>query len=136
MVEDVATAFADAQKGCMGCVANLQILSLQRESSQARLACTGAEECALETCSFSKYAGFTGVRLGWTVVPEQLRYADGFPVINDFNRIMTTIFNGASVVAQAGGLACLQVCPLCSGMVFMVLDELAMCSAVHVPGLT
>jgi LL-diaminopimelate aminotransferase len=51
------------------------------------------------------------VRLGWTVVPEQLRYADGFPVINDFNRIMTTIFNGASVVAQAGGLACLQVLP-------------------------
>ena len=65
--------------------------------------------CALETCSFSKYAGFTGVRLGWTVVPEQLRYADGTPVITDFNRIMTTVFNGASVVAQAGGLACLQV---------------------------
>lgn len=37
----------------------------------------GAEECAIETCSFSKYAGFTGVRLGWTVVPEQLRYAGG-----------------------------------------------------------
>lgn len=73
--------------------------------------CAGAEECALETCSFSKYAGFTGVRLGWTVVPEQMRYSDGFPVINDFNRIMTTVFNGASVVAQAGGLACLQVPP-------------------------
>jgi LL-diaminopimelate aminotransferase len=68
----------------------------------------GAEECAIETCSFSKYAGFTGVRLGWTVVPEQLRYADGFPVQADFNRIMTTVFNGASNVAQAGGLACLQ----------------------------
>lgn len=40
----------------------------------------GAEEVAIETCSFSKYAGFTGVRLGWTVVPEQLRYADGFQV--------------------------------------------------------
>ena len=36
--------------------------------------------------------------------------ADGFQVINDFNRIMTTVFNGASNVAQAGGLACLQVC--------------------------
>jgi len=35
--------------------------------------------------------------------------ADGFQVINDFNRIMTTVFNGASNVAQAGGLACLQV---------------------------
>jgi LL-diaminopimelate aminotransferase len=72
----------------------------------------GAEECAVETCSFSKYAGFTGVRLGWTVVPEQLKYADGFPVINDFNRIMTTVFNGASIIPQAGGLACLQVGPI------------------------
>ncbi len=39
----------------------------------------GAEEVAIETCSFSKYAGFTGVRLGWTVVPEQLRYAGAWP---------------------------------------------------------
>jgi len=69
----------------------------------------GAEEVAIETCSFSKYAGFTGIRLGWTVVPEELRYADGSPVIADFNRIMTTVFNGASVIAQAGGLAAVQV---------------------------
>ena len=41
----------------------------------------GAEEVAIETCSFSKYAGFTGVRLGWTVVPEQLRYAGGWPAV-------------------------------------------------------
>ena len=68
----------------------------------------GAAEVAIETCSFSKYAGFTGVRLGWTVVPEALRYADGAPVIADWNRIMTTCFNGASNVAQAGGLACVQ----------------------------
>ena len=40
---------------------------------------------------------------------RQLKFADGFPVINDFNRIMTTVFNGASSIAQAGGLACLQV---------------------------
>ena len=63
----------------------------------------------METCSFSKYAGFTGVRLGWTVVPEQLRYADGQQVIKDWNRVTNTIFNGASSIAQAGGLACLEV---------------------------
>lgn len=68
----------------------------------------GAEECCIETCSFSKYAGFTGVRLGWTVVPEALRYADGSAVQSDFNRIMSTIFNGASFISQKGGLACLQ----------------------------
>ncbi|GMH43820.1 hypothetical protein BSKO_11754 [Bryopsis sp. KO-2023] len=68
----------------------------------------GAEEVAIETNSFSKYAGFTGVRLGWTVVPEALKFADGSSVRADFNRIMTTCFNGASVIAQAGGLACMQ----------------------------
>jgi aspartate/methionine/tyrosine aminotransferase len=71
--------------------------------------CSGADEVALETCSFSKYAGFTGVRLGWTVVPKKLRYADGSSVHADWNRMMTTCFNGASNIVQAGGLACLQV---------------------------
>uniref|UniRef100_A0A383VQ94 Aminotransferase class I/classII large domain-containing protein n=1 Tax=Tetradesmus obliquus TaxID=3088 RepID=A0A383VQ94_TETOB len=68
----------------------------------------GADEIAIETCSFSKYAGFTGVRLGWTVVPKKLRYADGSSVHADWNRMMTTCFNGASNIVQAGGLACLQ----------------------------
>lgn len=68
----------------------------------------GAKECAIETASFSKYAGFTGVRLGWTVVPKALKFADGHPVHTDFNRVMTTCFNGASNVAQAGGLACVS----------------------------
>lgn len=68
----------------------------------------GAKEVAIETSSFSKYAGFTGVRLGWTVVPKELRFSDGFPVANDFNRIVSTCFNGASNIAQAGGLACLS----------------------------
>eukprot|EP00898_Chlorokybus_atmophyticus_P008424 jgi/Chlat1/8583/Chrsp82S07959 len=68
----------------------------------------GARQVAIETGSFSKIAGFTGVRLGWTVVPDELLYADGSPVIKDFNRIMTTCFNGASNVAQAGGLASVE----------------------------
>ncbi|KAF1875050.1 hypothetical protein Lal_00007666 [Lupinus albus] len=68
----------------------------------------GAKEVALETASFSKYAGFTGVRLGWTVIPKQLLFSDGFPVAKDFNRIVSTCFNGASNISQAGGLACLS----------------------------
>ncbi|KAI5654672.1 hypothetical protein M9H77_31859 [Catharanthus roseus] len=67
----------------------------------------GAKEVAIEVSSFSKYAGFTGVRLGWTVVPKDLLFSDGFPVAKDFNRIVCTCFNGASNIAQAGGLACL-----------------------------
>ena len=62
----------------------------------------------METSSFSKYAGFTGVRLGWTVVPKQLLYSDGFPVVKDFNRVVCTSFNGASNICQAGGRACLS----------------------------
>ncbi|CAA6653728.1 unnamed protein product [Spirodela intermedia] len=68
----------------------------------------GAKEVAIETSSFSKFAGFTGVRLGWTVVPKELVFSDGFPVARDFNRIVCTCFNGASNIAQAGGLACLS----------------------------
>jgi LL-diaminopimelate aminotransferase len=68
----------------------------------------GAEKCSIEVNSFSKLAGFTGVRLGWTVVPKTLTFADGSPVIKDWTRVMTTLFNGASNIAQAGGLASLD----------------------------
>jgi len=63
---------------------------------------------AIEISSFSKFAGFTGVRLGWTVVPEELVYANGYPMIRDYDRIVCTCFNGASNIVQAGGLACLS----------------------------
>ncbi len=67
----------------------------------------GSRHCAIEINSFSKPAGFTGVRLGWSVVPKELKFADGTSVHQDWNRVMTTLFNGASNVAQNGGLACL-----------------------------
>lgn len=70
--------------------------------------CEGARDVAIEVNSFSKYAGFTGVRLGWTVIPSSLTFADGTPVRDDFNRVMTTAFNGASNIVQNGGLACLE----------------------------
>ena len=68
----------------------------------------GARSCAVEINSFSKPAGFTGVRLGWSIVPNDLKFADGTSVNRDWNRVMTTLFNGASNVVQAGGLACLE----------------------------
>ncbi|XP_043720564.1 LL-diaminopimelate aminotransferase, chloroplastic-like [Telopea speciosissima] len=68
----------------------------------------GAKEVAIEVSTFSKFAGFTGVRLGWTVIPKELKYANGFPIINDYNRIVCTCFNGASNIVQAGGLTCLS----------------------------
>lgn len=65
----------------------------------------GAKECAIEVNSFSKPIGFTGVRLGWSIVPKALKYEDGRSVHADWLRIATTLFNGASNIAQAGGLA-------------------------------
>jgi LL-diaminopimelate aminotransferase len=60
----------------------------------------GAKEVAIEVCSFSKPFGYTGVRLGWTVVPKELKFDDGSSVHTDWNRIMTTVFNGASNIIQ------------------------------------
>lgn len=68
----------------------------------------GAKEVAIEIGSFSKIAGFTGVRLGWTAIAENLKYEDGTPVKNDWYRLISTIFNGASNIAQFGGLAALN----------------------------
>lgn len=63
----------------------------------------GAKKCAIELQSFSKSAGFTGVRLGWTVVPKDLGEVNRI-----WNRRQTTMFNGASNIAQEGGLAVLS----------------------------
>ncbi|MCC5832759.1 MAG: LL-diaminopimelate aminotransferase [Chlamydiales bacterium] len=68
----------------------------------------GAEEVAIEVSSFSKLIGFTGVRLGWSVVPHRLRYPGGGSVREDYARIVSTFFNGASNIAQAGGYAALD----------------------------
>lgn len=68
----------------------------------------GAKEVAVEISSFSKPIGFTGVRLGWTVIPNELKFEDGTLVNKDWNRIMTTLFNGASNIAQQGALSALD----------------------------
>lgn len=70
----------------------------------------GAKECAIEINSFSKWAGFTGVRLGWTVVPMDV-IVEGSKkgkVNSLWNRRQITMFNGASNIVQEGGLAVLS----------------------------
>jgi len=69
----------------------------------------GAKTCAIEVNSFSKWAGFTGVRLGWTVVPFSLKGEDveEGQINHIWKRRQTTMFNGASNVAQVGGIAVL-----------------------------
>jgi LL-diaminopimelate aminotransferase len=68
----------------------------------------GAKETAIELGSFSKMAGFTGVRLGWSVVPKELHFEDGHSIRQDWNRVHSTFFNGASNISQGGGMAVLH----------------------------
>lgn len=68
----------------------------------------GAEDVAMELGSFSKFAGFTGVRLAWSVVPKALKYEDNSEVHKDWSRINSTFFNGASNIAQTGALYALS----------------------------
>ena len=64
----------------------------------------GARTCAIEICSLSKTAGFTGTRLGYTVIPKDLeRHGMSFNAMWVSNR--TTKTNGVSYVIQAGGAA-------------------------------
>jgi LL-diaminopimelate aminotransferase len=69
----------------------------------------GAKECAIEFRSFSKTAGFTGVRCAFTVVPKNLkgRDKDGneVEIYKLWNRRHTTKFNGVSYITQAGAAA-------------------------------
>ena len=69
----------------------------------------GAEKCAIEFRSYSKTAGFTGVRLGYTVVPKGITVKDngaGELVLNQmWRRRQTTKFNGASYISQRGAEA-------------------------------
>jgi len=71
--------------------------------------CNGARRCAIEFRSYSKTAGFTGVRCGYTVVPKGLvaYAADGTPVEMRplWTRRQTTKFNGCSYVTQRGAEA-------------------------------
>ncbi len=64
----------------------------------------GAETCAIEFRSFSKTAGFTGARCGYTVVPKAL-VRDGQSLHGLWNRRQCTKFNGASYVIQRGAAA-------------------------------
>lgn len=64
----------------------------------------GAHECAIEFRSFSKTAGFTGVRCGYTVVPKKLM-RDGVSLHSMWTRRQSTKFNGVSYIVQRGAEA-------------------------------
>ncbi len=64
----------------------------------------GAKKCAVEICSLSKTAGFTGVRCGYTIVPMELKRG-GNSINKMWLRRQSTKFNGVSYVVQRGAAA-------------------------------
>ena len=67
--------------------------------------CEGARTCAIELHSFSKNAGFTGVRLGYTVIPKELKSRDGISLHSLWARRHGTKYNGAPYIIQKAGEA-------------------------------
>ncbi len=67
--------------------------------------CEGARTCAIELRSFSKNAGFTGTRLGFTVIPKDLKCGD-ITLHSLWARRHGTKYNGAPYIIQKAGLAC------------------------------
>ena len=68
----------------------------------------GAEKCAVEICSFSKLAGFTGTRCAWSVFPNDLKLPDGTPLSDLWSRRQATKFNGVSYPVQRAAEAVLS----------------------------
>ena len=68
--------------------------------------CEGARTCAIEIRSFSKNAGFTGLRLGATIIPKDLKDADGTALHGLWARRHGTKYNGAPYIVQRAGEAC------------------------------
>lgn len=73
----------------------------------------GSKKCAVEFCSLSKTAGFTGTRCGYTIVPKALTFtaSNGAEMSLNamWNRRQTTKFNGVSYIVQKGAAAVFSV---------------------------
>lgn len=67
----------------------------------------GADTCAIEVSSFSKFAGFTGTRCGWTVIPDGLE-VNGTKIAALWARRQATKFNGVSYPVQRAAEAALS----------------------------
>ena len=79
------------------------------ELPRSIFAVEGAKKCAIEFCSLSKTAGFTGTRCGYTIVPKELKFLSSagteMSLNAMWNRRQCTKFNGASYIVQKGAEA-------------------------------
>ena len=76
----------------------------EKDVPRSIFAVEGAKECAIEMCSLSKTAGFTGTRCGYTVIPKELE-RDGHNIYATWYRRQATKFNGVSWPVQCAAAA-------------------------------
>ncbi|MBS6475092.1 MAG: LL-diaminopimelate aminotransferase [Clostridiales bacterium] len=97
-------AYAKAQKAVILFDAAYEAFIADENLPRSIYEIEGAKECAVEFCSLSKTAGFTGTRCGYTIVPMEL--VCGGTVLNKlWLRRQTTKFNGVSYVVQCAAAA-------------------------------
>ena len=77
---------------------------IEDDSPRSIFAVEGARECAIELCSLSKTAGFTGTRCGYTIIPKELE-RDGHNLYATWYRRQATKFNGVSYPVQCAAAA-------------------------------
>lgn len=77
---------------------------IQEDLPRSIFAIEGARQCAIEFCSLSKTAGFTGLRCGYTVIPKELE-RDGHNIGKLWYRRQSTKFNGVSYPVQRAAQA-------------------------------
>lgn len=97
-------AYAKAQKAVILFDAAYEAFIADENLPRSIYEIDGAKECAIEFCSLSKTAGFTGTRCGYTIVPMEL-VCEGTVLNKLWLRRQTTKFNGVSYVVQCAAAA-------------------------------
>jgi len=105
--KDALKAWVDYANGCGAVIlydAAYESFITDRSLPRSIFEIEGARTCAVELCSFSKTAGFTGVRAGYTVIPKELE-RDGKNLHALWTRRIAIKYNGASYIIQRGAAA-------------------------------
>ncbi|MDR2532220.1 MAG: LL-diaminopimelate aminotransferase [Oscillospiraceae bacterium] len=101
--------FAIAGKSIIIYDAAYEAFISEKNLPRSIFAIEGARKCAIEICSLSKTAGFTGTRCGYTVIPKELEFygenGDVFNVLQIWSRRQGSKFNGVPYVIQRGAEA-------------------------------
>ena len=95
------------EHGCLIIFDSAYEAFVTRDTPRSIFEIEGAKNCAVEICSLSKTAGFTGTRFGWMIVPNDLE-SKGLNLNSAWSRRQATRFNGVPYIVQRAGEAVLS----------------------------